>query len=847
MHAKEQTLKQLLEGEKQYTVPLYQRTYAWQRSQLQQLWDDVMLQADALAEEGESPGHFLGSLVLAPTRPVAGGPTRWLVVDGQQRLTSLSLALSALRDHVRPDDPRSADRIQRQFLINEYQEGQERLKVLPTQDDRAAFEAVVLGDPGDAVGNIGDAYRIFRELLVGVDDPDDSFDMHRVEQALVSRLDLVAISTDTDDNVHRIFQSLNNTGMQLTQGDLLRNHYFMLLPTKADHVYTAVWRPMEKKLGVGNLETLALLDLLLNGYERASRGDTYRLQAERIRKFEASQDAVEDDIERLSRRANALTPVLDPTKAASPRLRASLARLREWGTEATQVVMLAGMERLQDGSVSEDDVITVATLCESFLVRRMLCGRTAAGVNRILAEAARLMLTADDIVGALRSYLSAPRRGWPTDAQLRADMHTRNFYWTGRNSMRMFVLGRLEESFEHKEPVDWAAAKPQIEHVLPQTLTPAWEANLTDPDDPTIPPADVHQQWVHRIGNLTLTSYNPELSNAPFSDKRERFGKSHFEMTRQIAGNETWGPLEIKARADQLADRAITIWPGPTGGTSEASDIWRTVRQLLVALPEGTWTTYGDIAAVTGHHPVPLGQFLAGSTLPNAWRVLTASGRFSESFHWNDDRPETPRSVMEAEGVHFDESGVADASRRLRATDLAELLGIDVNGEVPAPSSADTPHQYTEQFWRTLRLIRDQPIVDGLSRLIEHWASLGGKLQYSIDPQLAVYPVMGTIPQGAWPFGVYPSGSGTIEVPFQYMKLRAPFDDTSVREEMRTMLNKLHGIDIPAARLGLRPRFSLDVLRLPDVVDGLKDVMTWFVATATEAANAIAPDPGGEG
>ena len=194
MHAKEQTLKQLLEGEKQYVVPLYQRTFAWQRPQLQQLWDDLMLQADALAAEADSPGHFLGSLVLAPTRPVAGGPSRWLVVDGQQRLTSLSLALSALRDHVRADDPKTADRIQRQFLINEYQDGHERLKVLPTQDDRASFDAIVAGDPGDATGNIADAYRVFRELLVAADDPDDDVDMHRVEQSLVSRLDLVAIS-----------------------------------------------------------------------------------------------------------------------------------------------------------------------------------------------------------------------------------------------------------------------------------------------------------------------------------------------------------------------------------------------------------------------------------------------------------------------------------------------------------------------------------------------------------------------------------------------------------------------------------------------------------------------------
>lgn len=842
MHAKEQTLKQLLEGEKQYVVPLYQRTFAWQRHQLQQLWNDLMLQADALAAEVASPGHFLGSLVLAPTRPVAGGPSRWLVVDGQQRLTSLSLALSALRDHVRPEDPKTADRIQRQFLINEYQEGLDRLKVLPTQDDRSAFEAVVMGDPGDANGNIGDAYRVFRELLVGADDPDDDVDMHRVEQSLVGRLDLVAITTDADDNVHRIFQSLNNTGMQLTQGDLLRNHYFMLLPTRADDVYTHVWRPMEKKLGVGNLETLAYVDLLLNGFERASRGDTYRLQAERIRAFEADQEAVEADILRLARRADALAPVLDPNHAAPARLRGGLSRLRDWGTEATQVVMLSAIERLHAGTASEDQVVTAATLCESYLVRRMLSGRSAAGINRILAEAARAMLTAEDMVGSLRSYLSGPRRGWPNDEQLRSDIQTRNFYWAGKASQRMFVLRRLEESFDHKEPVDWATAKPQIEHVLPQTLTADWESVLLDPDDPTLPPADVHQQWVHRLGNLTLTSYNPELSNAPYPTKRVLYRDSHFDMTRRIAEGQSWGPAEIKARADQLTDRAISIWPGPVGTRAEVTDPWREVRQLLVALPEGTWTTYGDIGAVTGHHPVSLGQFLAGSPVPNAWRVLTSSGKISAGFHWNDGRTEPPQDVMEAEGIKFDGQGVADPSRRLGPADLAELLGIDTDGDVPAAASAETPTEVTEKFWRTIRLLRDQAVVEGLSRLVAHWSTLGGTIQYAINPQLALYPVLRSAHLEPWPFGVYPGGSGTVEVPFQWMKIRPPFDDTSVREQMRTMLNHLPGIEIPVARLGLRPRFSLDVLGDPGAVEGLMEIMSWFVTTATDATNTSVQD-----
>lgn len=833
MHAKEQTLKQLLEGEKQYVIPLYQRTYSWQRPQIQQLWEDVLLQADALSDSDNAPGHFLGSVVLAPSRAAVGEITRWLVVDGQQRLTTLNLALCALRDHVRATDRRTADRIHRQFLINEYQDDLDQLKVLPTQDDRSAFQAVVAGDPGAAVGNVMDTYRIFRELMVAADDPDDPHDMTRIEQALVSRLDLVAITTDADDNVHRIFQSLNNTGMQLTQGDLLRNHYFMLLPHRADDIYTRIWRPMEKRLGANNLETLALLDLLLSGFEKASRGETYRLQAERIRSFEASEDAVESDLTRLSRRATALQPVLDPGSAPTTELAECLKRLLDWGADATQVVMLAALEKLQDGRASEAEVARVANLCESFLVRRMLSGRSAAGINRIMAEAARVMLAADDTVESLHAYLSAPRRGWAPDAQLRAEIQSRNFYWTGRASQRMFVLRRLEESFDHKEPVDWAAASPTIEHVLPQAITTEWLDSVIDESEPNLPAADVHQKWVHRIGNLTLTSYNPELSNNSFRTKRERFRSSHFEMTRQIADVGTWGPEQIASRADALADRIISIWPAPLNTKTEVADPWREVRRLLVALPVGTWTTYGDIAAVTGHHAVPLGQFLAGSAVPNAWRVLTVAGKISDGFRWPESRTETPRDLLESEGVTFDRNGSADPSRRLRAADLAELLGLEVETDVPAQTESAHPHQ-AELFWRTIRLQRDPDVVEGLARLVMHWTSLGGSLMYCVEPQLALYPILQTVPAEPWPLGIYPGGNGTIEVPFQWLKIRPPFDATSIREEMLARLNAIDGIDIPTARLGLRPRFPLALLGQSTAVDGLKRMLSWFVEVARE-------------
>lgn len=263
VRAVETSLQELLEGAKQYQVPLYQRTYSWQQAQLGRLWDDIIKLA---ADRSDVPGatHFIGSLVLAPSPSI--GPTgvaQYLVVDGQQRLTTLSILLIALRDHqAESGDPTHRDRVNEQFLINKWKSEQQRLKLSPTQADRAAYIACLDSTP-DAGGadRIGSAYRFFRSRLQAVDDPDDPADVQRLEDAVVGGLALVSVTAQGDDNVYRIFESLNNTGLRLSQGDLIRNYLFMRLPTRAEVVYESLWLPMQAEFDSQQLEELFWLDI----------------------------------------------------------------------------------------------------------------------------------------------------------------------------------------------------------------------------------------------------------------------------------------------------------------------------------------------------------------------------------------------------------------------------------------------------------------------------------------------------------------------------------------------------------------------------------------------------------
>ncbi|SFN48854.1 6-O-methylguanine DNA methyltransferase, DNA binding domain [Pseudonocardia ammonioxydans] len=827
MQAKEMTLKPILEGEKQYLVPLYQRTYAWQKPQLERLWADVVAQAEALGDDPNSPGHFVGSLVLAPANAtIAGGVQRWLVVDGQQRLTTLMLALAALRDHVRAESPRAADRIHRQWLVNEYQTGNDHFKLLPTQTDREAFTACIAAEHKPTGGNVAAAYRYFLGQIAAADDPEDPDDLNRIEQAIVSRLDVVSVTAEQDDNVHRIFESLNNTGMALSLGDLLRNHLFMLLPSRAEDVYTKVWAPMQEVLGTQHVETLAYLDLVLRGQPELRRSDTYLAQQKRFRPIAHDEDAVETEIVELARRARHLHAIIHPDSLTEPPDReaaAALRRLAQWGGEAVYPVLMVLLDRRETGRAAEGEAETAMLYLESYLVRRMLCGRTASGINRALAQSAIAAAETPDAAEALRVFLSQPRRFWPDDEQLAESIQTLNFYWVGRASQRLFVLRRLEESYGHKELIDWEQTTVQVEHVLPQTPTPEWLALLEPDVEPGETPADLHQRVVHLLGNLTLTGYNPDLSNKPFADKRELLRFSKFSMSTEVARQPSWGLPQIRDRGAALAARAAAVWPGPRreATATDVSDQWQAVRRICAAMPEGTWTSYGDLAAVSGVHPKPLGNYLAGRPVPNAWRVLRADGTVSAEFRWPDPaRTDKPSDVLRAEGIRFTEKGRAEPAQRLGPLDLAALIGI----EVPAEATNDRDEQ---RFWLQLEANQPTTVRDGVRRLLDDWGAAGGAFSWGTGAQTSCFPMV-HYSEHFWPWAIKPT-SGVVEVVFQHLTTRPPFDDTAVRDEFRTMVNKIPGVDIPISRLELRPSVPLALLGDEDGLQAACEAQRWFL------------------
>jgi len=826
--ARETSLQELLEGSKQYQVPLYQRTYSWETEQLKQLWEDITQLAEGRTED---PGltHFIGSVVLAPSP--ANGPTgiqEYLVIDGQQRLTTLSILLCAVRDYrAATENPEHRDRIDQLYLINKWKPGTQRLKLVPTQADRAAFLACLDSTPqAGGTDCIGAAYRFFSAQLATADDPEDPYDIERIEDAVISGLALVSVTAQLGDNPHRIFESLNNTGLRLTQADLLRNYLFMRLPTRGEAVYESLWLPLQRNLNRDQLELLFWLDLV-QGDPRIKQTDTYTRQQRRLDRLRTEAE-IEQEVARFGRLGEFLRTILDPSREPDPAVRHRLTRLGAWGTTTVYPVLLHLLDRRDSGTADSRQIATAMLYLESYFVRRLLIGRATAGINRALLSVVTEMDADAPVDEAIRRYLSTGRKYYASDRDIRAAVRSVPYYLNGRPHQRSLVLRWLEETYGSKEPVDLSSLT--IEHVLPQTPTREWQQMVGEDLEAGEEFGQVHEALVHTLGNLTLTGYNAKLSNSPFSVKRPQLASSGVQMNQEIAKQERWGRPQIHDRADALAERVIAEWPGPTSGDRGASGAaWEVLHGALAELPAGAWTTYGDLAALIGSHPVAVGQHLATAPTPNPHRVLQADGKVSPNFAWLDpDRTDDPRTLLAAEGVTFDRHGRAAAAQRLTAEELALLIGADVPDLIPAPDPGQDA-ALRDQFQAQLVERQGPDITRAVVTVLTAWVEAGGHLEYGVEQETSCFLMArGKRDHGGniWPAVIYPSGK--FEVVFQHLSRRSPFHDLAQREELRQRLNTINGVDLPAAKIDLRPGFDLSILANSAAREQLTDTLGWF-------------------
>jgi uncharacterized protein with ParB-like and HNH nuclease domain len=537
--ASETKFQPIIEGTKQYVVPLFQRAYSWDKKEWEMLWDDLVY----LSENNEPKSHFIGSIVTMPTTSVPEGVTKFLLIDGQQRLTTVFILLALLRDLARDNGAKElSEEINQTMLVNPFKKGSDFFKLWPTQLDRVSFQNLIQSESNGST-QLTRCYQFFERKL-----KQEGIEVQAVHNVITNRLSVVSIVLDVDDNPHLVFESLNAKGRPLTQADLIRNYFFMRIHVDdQEKIHTRYWEPMQTALG-DNL-TESIRHYLMRNGSFVKQSDVYFILKDRVGQGDALTA-----LEEIAVFAGYYQKLLAPDHEPNLEIRKVLSRLNRLEVTTAYPFLLNCYHDYVQDRLSAKDFVEILHVIENFVVRRFVCNIPTNQLNKIfppLYEQAHLK-SSPNFVESVCSVLQT--RSYPKDVEFRTRLIDSKLYGTREKAVKTkLVLETLESAYQHKEQVSFDALS--IEHIMPQTLSDWWEQHLGG--DWQVD----YELFLHTLGNLTLTAYNAELSNDPFPEKRKRLVNSHLELNRYFEHVAAWNKKEIENRSDFLADLALTVWP----------------------------------------------------------------------------------------------------------------------------------------------------------------------------------------------------------------------------------------------------------------------------------------------
>lgn len=542
MKANETNLQEIIEGSKQYIIPMFQRTYSWEQKQWLKLWDDLIELVD---EEHQYENHFIGSIVSIPVNANPTGVQQFVVIDGQQRLTTLLILLSVIRDKAEEDGfPELAAEINETMLVNRFKKGEEYFKLLPTQVDKDIFKKIIKKEITEVNQNSGlvRCYNYFKTKL-----DDVSIEVEHLKNGVLHNLSLVSIVLSPDDNPYLVFESLNAKGQPLTEADLIRNYLFMRIePSEQEEMYKSYWLPMQTNLG-GSL-TEFIRHFLMGVNLNVKKNDVYvklKQQADKTNVIEYLKD--------LAVFATYYDKLLHPEKEANTKIRYYLKRIQQFEARTAFPFLLYIYRDYDVKKYSLDQFIEILSIIDNFIVRRYVCNIESKPLNKMFGSLYNQLkpYRESDSIKELKAFLQV--RGYPKDNEVLHELKNSPLYGSGdKREKCKFILSVLEETYGHKEKVDLTQAT--LEHIMPQTLTQSWENELGSNFE------DVHEKYLHVIGNLTLTGYNSELSNESFETKKKYYIKSNFELNKDLVTYRTWDEQAINDRTEKLYEKFILAW-----------------------------------------------------------------------------------------------------------------------------------------------------------------------------------------------------------------------------------------------------------------------------------------------
>lgn len=542
---------------KRLVIPLYQRNYDWKESQCAQLFDDLLRMCDQ-----DYATHFFGSIVSAEP----GYTDEVLIIDGQQRITTISLLLAALANATHDGEIEAGEefyeKITESYLWCRYPK---RAKLVPIQKDRSAFEALLKGERGayDHTSSVTRNYEYLYDRIVQSGLSADSI------FRAVERLHIIRIELERDDDAQLIFESLNSTGLALNEADKIRNYLLMSASTKEqEELYTDYWNPIELAT---NYEVSPFVRdyLTLKTGKIVRADDVYFKFKEFAEHCDMDRRALLVDMLKYAR----LYRKIDVADFGHKDVDRVFSQLRTLESRVAYPFFMMFLAHAEAHAFSPENIREAAVLIESYWVRRIICNLPSNGLNKVFAtlHTEVLKLCREDAGPDGTHYLEIlkfvllRKRGttaFPQDNEVRSNFKTREVYKISVAS-RTFLLERLEnrDSLEtHDVPQLLADRKLSVEHIMPQKLSPKWKADLGENWE------EIHDRYLHTLANLTLTAYNSKYGNASFIEKRDMengFRHSALRLNTSLAKAERWTEKEMKARQSELLDVFLKLWPTP--------------------------------------------------------------------------------------------------------------------------------------------------------------------------------------------------------------------------------------------------------------------------------------------
>ncbi len=549
---------EFLEGnDKHFVIPVYQRNYDWSKEHCKRLFDDI---EDIHIKKFKS--HFLGTIVSIYDEQ--SEKREYLIIDGQQRITTLSLLLLSLYDLLESEEIKgnlNKEEIRDEYLVNKYSEGEKRIRLKPVKDDNAAFVNLFEGSEEYIPdSNVTNNFTYFKKRIKELKFPIEDF-YRAIKKLMIVEIELIR----SEDDPQLIFESLNSTGLSLTQSDLVRNFILMKQPSKEqEQFYNQYWYKIEKNTKF-NVDSFIRDFLTYKERVIPNKDKVY----ESFKKFVRNNHSenIEEFLKELLKFSEHYKKIAF-SKEENNEINNLLKRINKLEVSVSYPFLLEVFDDYSEGILEKDAVIEILKIIESFAFRRIITDLPTNALNKIFQILGKDIKKTENYKEnyiEILKYLLINKKGsqkFPTDQEFSERFKSRDVY-NLKSKNRLHLLETLE-NYENTEEVkieellnDKAL---NIEHIMPQTLTKSWINSLGQEFH------QIHEKWLHTIGNITLTGYNIPMSNKPFVEKRDMdkgFKESRLFLNKYLSGLEEWNEETIKKRAEILCKMSLKIWTYP--------------------------------------------------------------------------------------------------------------------------------------------------------------------------------------------------------------------------------------------------------------------------------------------